>query len=67
MKRSDLLRHLRNHGCEVIREGGRHSWWGNPSQNRRSSNLKLTISVIVKTNSPYSLEEIQSFLKLCIS
>ena len=37
MKRSDLLRHLRNHDCELIREGGRHSWWGNPSQNRRSS------------------------------
>jgi mRNA interferase HicA len=37
MKRSDLLRHLRSHGCELIREGGRHSWLGNPSQNRRSS------------------------------
>lgn len=25
MKRRDLLRHLRAHGCELLREGGRHS------------------------------------------
>jgi mRNA interferase HicA len=37
MKKNDLLKHLRDHGCEFIREGGRHSWWGNPSQNKRSS------------------------------
>jgi mRNA interferase HicA len=37
MKRRDLLRHLQQKGCVFIREGGRHSWWGNPAQNRRSS------------------------------
>lgn len=37
MKRAELLRHLREHGCVFIREGGSHSWWGNPVQNRRSS------------------------------
>lgn len=37
MKRSDLLRHLRASGCELLREGGRHSWWHNPSQNKRSA------------------------------
>ncbi|HET9211489.1 MAG TPA: type II toxin-antitoxin system HicA family toxin [Thermoanaerobaculia bacterium] len=37
MKREDLLRYLRSHGCELLREGGRHSWWHNPSQNKRSS------------------------------
>lgn len=37
MKRSALLKHLRNHGCHLIREGGNHSWWGNPAMNRRSS------------------------------
>jgi mRNA interferase HicA len=37
MKRGDLLRHLRTHGCELLREGGRHSWWHNPSQNTRSA------------------------------
>ena len=37
MKRTNLVRYLRSNGCELIREGGRHSWWGNPSQNRRSS------------------------------
>ena len=37
MKRGDLLRHLRQHGCELLREGARHSWWHNPRQNKRSS------------------------------
>ena len=37
MKRGDLLRHLRENGCEVLREGARHSWWHNLSQNKRSS------------------------------
>jgi predicted RNA binding protein YcfA (HicA-like mRNA interferase family) len=25
MKRSDLLRHLQQHGCVLLREGGKHS------------------------------------------
>jgi mRNA interferase HicA len=37
MKRGDLLRHLRAQGCELLREGGRHSWWHNPQLNKRSS------------------------------
>ncbi len=37
MKRSSLLKHLRRHGCEMLREGGRHSWWHNPRQNKRSA------------------------------
>ncbi|PJA50586.1 MAG: addiction module toxin, HicA family [Syntrophobacterales bacterium CG_4_9_14_3_um_filter_49_8] len=37
MKRDDLLKYLRSRGCEFIREGSRHSWWWNPSQNKRSS------------------------------
>jgi len=37
MKRLALLKHLREQGCVFIREGGSHSWWGNPQQNRRSS------------------------------
>jgi len=37
MKRRDLIRHLHQHGCELLREGGSHSWWHNPSQNRRSA------------------------------
>jgi mRNA interferase HicA len=30
MKRGDLLRHLRLHGCILKREGGSHSIWLNP-------------------------------------
>lgn len=37
MKRRELLRHLHNQGCVLIREGGNHSWWGNPSKNKRSA------------------------------
>ena len=31
MKRSSLLRHLRQHGCVLKREGGAHSLWTNPA------------------------------------
>jgi len=37
MKRQKLLKYLRNQGCELLREGGRHSWWINTAQNRRSA------------------------------
>ncbi len=37
MKRNALLRHLRDHGCERLREGAKHSWWHNPDLNRRSA------------------------------
>ena len=29
MKRNALIRHLSKHGCELLREGGRHSIWKN--------------------------------------
>ncbi|MEI6260357.1 MAG: type II toxin-antitoxin system HicA family toxin [Deltaproteobacteria bacterium] len=37
MKREELLRHLRNYGCSLLREGGSHSWWHNPQLNKRSA------------------------------
>jgi len=37
VKRRDLLKHLVSHGCEQIREGGRHSWWRHVASNRRSA------------------------------
>ena len=37
MKRQALLKHLREHGCELLREGGRHSWWHNLALNRRTA------------------------------
>ena len=37
MKRTEFLQHLRKNGCELLREGRRHSWWYNPGQNRRSA------------------------------
>ena len=29
MKRIELIRHLSKQGCELLREGGRHSIWKN--------------------------------------
>ncbi|MCZ7625021.1 MAG: addiction module toxin, HicA family [Candidatus Methylomirabilota bacterium] len=37
MKRTELLRHLRAHGCQFLREGARHSWWHNPNLDKRSA------------------------------
>lgn len=30
MKRTALLKHLRRHGCVLLREGRSHSLWRNP-------------------------------------
>jgi predicted RNA binding protein YcfA (HicA-like mRNA interferase family) len=37
MKRSELLRYLRSQGYDLLREGGKHSWWHNPTLNKRSA------------------------------
>jgi len=37
MKRKDLVAHLHRHRCELVREGGRHSTYYNPSQKKISS------------------------------
>ncbi|MCK4338180.1 MAG: type II toxin-antitoxin system HicA family toxin [Candidatus Aminicenantes bacterium] len=37
MKRNELIKYLRSQGCELLREGGRHSWWHNLALNKRSA------------------------------
>ena len=37
MKRRAFLAHLSAHGCTLVREGAKHSWWGNPQNGRRSA------------------------------
>jgi len=37
MKRRDLLRHLAEHGCQLVREGSRHSIFYNPEKKTTSS------------------------------
>ena len=39
MMRKALIQYLNAQGCQLIREGGNHSWWGNRDQNRRSAIL----------------------------
>ncbi|MDQ2787944.1 MAG: type II toxin-antitoxin system HicA family toxin [Chloroflexota bacterium] len=37
MKRRALLSHLRQHGCELMREGQRHSVFWNPANQKTSA------------------------------
>ncbi len=37
MKQRMLISHLIQHGCELVREGGNHSWWRHRTTNRRSA------------------------------
>jgi mRNA interferase HicA len=37
MKRRHFLAHIRKQGCQLIREGRRHSWGGNPTTGNRSA------------------------------
>ena len=37
MKRRDLIRHLLAHGCELLREGSRHSIYVNPKTGATAS------------------------------
>jgi mRNA interferase HicA len=37
VKRRDLLKHLRQHGCRLVREGGEHSIWENPTNGHRTA------------------------------
>lgn len=36
MKKRDLERHLEDHGCKHVREGGKHEMWENPATNQRA-------------------------------
>jgi mRNA interferase HicA len=37
MKRRDLLRHLRRHGCLLLREGSDHTVYINPARGKAST------------------------------
>lgn len=37
MKRRDLIGHLTQHGCELLREGARHSVYWNPVKGTTST------------------------------
>jgi mRNA interferase HicA len=37
MKRRDLLAHLISNGCQLLREGARHSWWQCLATGKRSA------------------------------
>jgi len=37
VKRTDLIRHLADHGCVLLREGSRHSVYYNPTAQRTST------------------------------
>jgi len=37
MKRVDLIRHLESQGCQILREGGKHSLYFNPLNDQTSA------------------------------
>ena len=37
MKRRDLIRHLKTHGCELLREGSNHSVFVNRAKQKSST------------------------------
>ena len=37
MKRRELEQHLREHGCQFLREGAAHSIWVNPQTGRKEA------------------------------
>lgn len=37
MKLRDLIKHLHDRGCKLMREGANNSWWVNVEQNRRTA------------------------------
>jgi len=37
VKRRKFLSHLKKQGCQLIREGSKHSWWGNAQTSARSA------------------------------
>jgi mRNA interferase HicA len=37
LNRRKLIAHLTAHGCELIRDGAKHSIWGNPANGRRTA------------------------------
>jgi mRNA interferase HicA len=37
MKRKELIKYLTSMDCYLQREGGNHSWWINPYENKRTS------------------------------
>ncbi len=37
MKRRDLIRHVEEHGCQMLREGGNHTVYINPIARRIST------------------------------
>lgn len=47
MKRRALLRHLRLYGCELLREGEKHSVYWNPT-NRRTSSVPRHTEIVDK-------------------
>lgn len=40
MKLKDLEKHLFLHGCKLLREGGNHSIWVNPSNMKQSAVIR---------------------------
>ncbi|NJM55745.1 MAG: type II toxin-antitoxin system HicA family toxin [Verrucomicrobiae bacterium] len=46
-----MIRHLTAHDCRVVREGGRHSWWGHSTSGKRKAvprHTEITNTLVLK-------------------
>lgn len=46
MKRAELIRHLSEHGSQLLREGGRHSIYWNPA-NRKTAAVPRHTEIVM--------------------
>ncbi len=37
MKRVQLIKHLKKHGCKLLRQGSKHSLWGDSERGTRTA------------------------------
>jgi len=47
MKRRILLKHIKRHGCELLREGANHSIYWNPA-NRKTTSVPRHTEIVDK-------------------
>ena len=67
MMRNELLKYLHSQGCDLLREGGKHSWWHNPAQNKRSAIPRhseiLQVNDLLEALAYFAKERVGEFLQ----
>ena len=62
MKRTKFLKYLSENGCQLLREGAKHSWWVNNLNNKRSAvprHTEISDQLAVKICKDLGVEKIK--------